>query len=457
MYISIDKIFDLNTSDNELAKLFNPLLLEKISAFRELWKKTAPSRPTIKINYTYASQGVSTNVTPTFVTKKTQIIEKTKQLINNSEVRFELIGAKELLELFTSSLPSNLSLEMKGNPASVSYRDAKKIGYIGFVSLSNFFKFISNEGKLRDYIFEDNVRDYQGDVDVNADISKTLSSDLDRDFWWFNNGITIVADDATVTGNSIHLDAPQIVNGLQTSHAIYTYLKEESRNDDRCIMVRVVVSQDKATVDKVISATNRQTPVTSSILRATDEIQRKIELYFSQKGYYYDRRKNYYKNQGKSAKKIFSIQTLAQNYFAICLAQPSQARATPTSLTKDEKRYKQTFRDNIPFGAYLNCCLIRQRVDDFFRGTSMQPDDKIRLTNFKLHVARLIPSLLLNEKQVSAQSIAEINMENVTPELIEKSFQKLDEVLGQYTKDHNENIINIAKSQTFSEYITNYI
>jgi hypothetical protein len=47
MYISIDKIFDLNTSDIDLSKLFNPQLLERVIAFRELWKKLAPFRPVI--------------------------------------------------------------------------------------------------------------------------------------------------------------------------------------------------------------------------------------------------------------------------------------------------------------------------------------------------------------------------------------------------------------------------
>jgi AIPR protein len=221
--------------------------------------------------------------------------------------------------------------------------------------------------------------------------------------------------------------------------------------------VSVFLGEDQSTVDKVISATNRQTPVTSSILRATDEIQRKIELYFSQNQYYYDRRKNYYKNQGRPAKKIFSIQTLAQNYFAICLAQPSQARATPTSLTKNDQRYKQIFRESIPYGAYLNCCLIRQKVDDSFRGSLISTEDKKRLTNFKLHVARLIPSLLLRENLPSPQMVANISISDITPDLIEQSFQKLNELLDKYTEAHNENIINVAKSQTFSEFITNHL
>lgn len=77
-----------------------------------------------------------------------------------------------------------------------------------------------------------------------------------------------------------------------------------------------------------------QNPVSPTLLRATGTIQRDIELFFSNNGYYYDRRKNYYKNQGKPATKIFSIQYTAQAIRSIVDDDPHTARARPTSLLK---------------------------------------------------------------------------------------------------------------------------
>jgi len=46
-----------------------------------------------------------------------------------------------------------------------------------------------------------------GNVAVNKDISTTLqSTDENIDFWWLNNGITIIASHATIHGYSITLD-----------------------------------------------------------------------------------------------------------------------------------------------------------------------------------------------------------------------------------------------------------
>ena len=61
------------------------------------------------------------------------------------------------------------------------------------------------------------------------------------------------------------------------------------------------MTADAPTRDQVIRATNRQTAVSDASLRATDDVQRQIENYFLTKGWYYDRRKNFYKNEGKGS------------------------------------------------------------------------------------------------------------------------------------------------------------
>ena len=193
----------------------------------------------------------------------------------------------------------------------VTYLDGQ-IGYLGVANLNAYYSFITDdEGILRENIFENNIRHYQGDVDVNQMIQHTLTDDYERDFWWLNNGITIIASTARPFGKYLTLEDVQIVNGLQTSFTIGKYYRPVEK-DDRSILVKVIITQDKFSIDQIISATNRQNPVSAAILRATDDKQRTIELYFLTKGYYYDRRKNFYKNQGKPASRIFSIQFAAQ-------------------------------------------------------------------------------------------------------------------------------------------------
>jgi hypothetical protein len=210
---------------------------------------------------------------------------------------------------------------------------------------------------IEERVFDSNVRHFQGSVDVNSKIQRTVKEDLDRDFWWLNNGVTIVSPEATPLGNRLTVSNPQIVNGLQTSYSIFSALNDGD-SDARCVLVKVIVSSDKSTVDKVISATNSQTAVGAASLRATDEVQRELEAFFETKGYHYDRRKNYYRNRGKPIAKIFGISYVAQAIHAIINRSPAAARARPTSLIKDELTYQSIFDASKDFQAYsVSTCL----------------------------------------------------------------------------------------------------
>ncbi|MGV7710887.1 AIPR family protein, partial [Mycobacterium kansasii] len=89
-------------------------------------------------------------------------------------------------------------------------------------------------------------------------------------------------------------DDVQVVNGLQTSHTVFEVLQGAAEDHpalDRSVLVRILVTDDASTRDRVIRATNRQTSVPAASLRATDEIQRDIEAFFHPHGWFYDRRK----------------------------------------------------------------------------------------------------------------------------------------------------------------------
>src|SRR5215204_4076672 len=106
-----------------------------------------------------------------------------------AHVTFEFVGARELVEIFRRERTYTLTLRLQENPIVATE------GYLALVNLADYYHFITDEqGKLRSYIFDLNVRDYQGSVEVNQDIEKSLLKDVDINFWVLNNGVTIVAD-----------------------------------------------------------------------------------------------------------------------------------------------------------------------------------------------------------------------------------------------------------------------
>lgn len=85
----------------------------------------------------------------------------------------------------------------------------------------------TKDGLLRKNLFEDNVRDYQGETTINTEIRSTLKNKA-QNFVLLNNGITIVCDEVQEGNRKVSITNPQIVNGCQTCNVLFKCNKEHS-------------------------------------------------------------------------------------------------------------------------------------------------------------------------------------------------------------------------------------
>lgn len=451
LYISLPFILDLELDEDRLLERFNPRLVEKILLFRMVWKLSIRKKSKFVLNFTYSCKADSININGAFRSKVDQIIQLTKDKINIGSVNSNLYSSKELINLYSKPQHTELDLIFKETPMAIQGSTPEESGYIGVVSLRDYYNFIvdGEENKIREYLFESNIRHYQGDTaDVNEKIAETLKNDLSQDFWWLNNGITIIVSACNVIHKTLCLDDVQIVNGLQTSYTISKFYNPTENEDNRSILVKVIRSKKKETIDNIIFATNSQNPVSATLLRATGEIHRNLEVIFSNKGYYYDRRKNYYKNHGKPANKIFNIQDTAQAVEAILNFEPARARSKPTTLIKEDSSYNKIFNiDNIE--SFLNCCLMHQKVKDYIKKMRLT-QEKNAIKNFTLHSSRILASILTSKSHYSPNDIKNLNIEDLDHEEIQQALELLIDIILVYQNENPEdNIINIAKSNTF--------
>lgn len=456
---SIDKLlstfpilFNLDSNEEDLEKRFNSQILEKINTLKKIWKDTIIGGGKIDIEINYACLSNDIEVSSSFKSKLEQLKVVCKQLFSTDNVEFNCYSSHELLNLYRTHKKTRLTISFKDTPLSVKYNNG--LGYMGLVNLSDYKSFLMHEGKINDELFESNVRHFQGEkVDVNNKIKNTLENVLDRDFWWLNNGITIIAENPTQLSKELSLENVQIVNGLQTSYSIYN-LEEIDEKDERSVLVKIIICNNKDITDNIIEATNYQNAVSPGLLRATDSIQKDIELYFFQKGYYYDRRKNYYKNQGKPGNKIFSISFLAQAIKAILLKDPHSARATPTSLLKHDSSYKNIFKKQDDYGAYLNCCLIVSKIYHVIlnlEDKSLKND----IINFKLHISMIAVIMYWKGNlNYDVESLSNIDWSKFSDEIINNAIIKTKELIALYKLSNpKSNLINVAKSSDFTSFI----
>jgi hypothetical protein len=190
-------------------------------------------------------------------------------LFGSCEPTVSFMGAADLGRLARHAPSSSRKLVLAENPISTDTAG----GYVAVVRLADYEKFITGRnGELDSLLFEANVRDYEGETAVNRSIQETLEAvESKEDFWWLNNGVTIVAEKVQPANKMLELKSPQIVNGLQTSTEIYKRRSANYRTDNRSILVKVIEANDNAARERIIRATNSQTAFGPSTLRATDQ------------------------------------------------------------------------------------------------------------------------------------------------------------------------------------------
>lgn len=238
-----------------------------------------------------------------------------------------------------------------------------------------------------------------------------------------NNGVTVVATKATHSGKALTIEDPQIVNGLQTSQEIYRYFNSaNTETEGRNLLVRVLVPAKGETRDRVIKATNRQTPISAASLRSTDKIHRDIEEYLKAFGLYYDRRKNFYKNEGKPIEAIISIGHLAQAVMSITLQRPNTARARPSSLLKNDEDYRSLFSEQHPIQMYLVCAKLARSVEAFLKRDDLDLEAKDR-NNLRFYVAMHVGAIVAGKPRASAQDVAGISVDMITDDALMASFE----------------------------------
>jgi hypothetical protein len=443
---ALNDLLDLAKTDEDLAELFSPALIERAGIFRQAWKKLATRHPRIKLQFVYATKGDTGAIHDKVKARAERLEEQVVEDIPKAESSVTFLGARELVDLAGREKSYTLQLEFGENATADN-------SHLALVSLNDYYKFITDDsGALRKYIFDWNVRDYEGDVEVNREIRDALADAKSPEFWWLNNGVTIVCSRASATGRTFSLDDIQIVNGLQTSVTIYHYLQNADENDparERSILVRIIVTDEHTVRDRVIRATNRQTAVPAASLRATDEVQRDLEQYFLQQDWFYDRRKNYHRNLGRSPARIVSISHLAQAIMAIGLSEPSSARARPSSLLKRDQDYHRVFDPNLDYSIYLWVAKVQKAVDGFLRSDAAVATQSER-TNMRFHVAMLVVANKVGGRAYHPSQLGVVVGTEFTDKEMKEALDAVRDALSDFANG-NEQIDKIMKNREFTE------
>jgi hypothetical protein len=268
---SIPDLVKLNASKTDLAKRYNDDVCTVFETYRAGLKKLATQFPTVRVHVIYCTLSPGTNA------KVVQMVPGLRAAIENaypnSQCSVELWDAKRLYE--EAKKQNVLVKKLPFVKLPITHGD----GYVLLTQLRDYYDFITDGGEIVDALFEFNVRDYQSSASVNKEMADTLNMTKDTaDFWWLNNGVTMLVEQASAQDTALTVRNPIVVNGLQTSHEIHRFFSS-GKNDDlnRCVQIKVLQIEDETRRDRVIKATNSQTSIRPASLHATEPFQRKIE------------------------------------------------------------------------------------------------------------------------------------------------------------------------------------
>lgn len=442
LFPTIEELLDFRKEPSDFNGQYSDELISSRQITVNAYRRSASALPTLTFNFIYATRGDVNEVADNIEARGMQVKRIVNDYFSSANVFLEYLGAAKLVDLHRKSrvildLPYIEELALEQN------------GHVFLVPIDLYSRFVTDDkGQLRRYLFDSNVRDFLGQNRVNLDIFTSLVEETTTDFWWLNNGITILATSAVPLGKSygakaIQLHDVQIVNGLQTTQSIHNYFKtEDAKANNRCVLVKVIISENESVRDAIIQATNNQSPVELAALNATDKIQRDIEDILEQHQWYYERRKNYYKNIGKPADRFVTPILLAVSFLAIARKAPRRAGLLKTRFMRNPVSYAAIFSDKYPIELWPQLAGIMKSVETAMIDAMprLNASGHRLIGNWRGAVALCSVSRKLGTFLFDQRSILDFDLSVLTPEFIEDTFSKLRILRNSIYNNHNDGV-----------------
>jgi len=412
---SIPELFDLSRDLSELRSRYSAELLDARSLLHIAYQRLSVARPIVTFRFFYVSRGDLSAVAVNVQARADQLVSTVKTLFSQCTATFDFVGAAELVSLYRRIKTFSLALPV----LECIMRESGS--YVALTRLDDYYRFVTDEnGNLRRYLFESNVRDYLGENRVNQDIGASLNDVEAPEFWWLNNGITLLATAATAVGKVLQLHDVQVVNGLQTTETIFRHFSSgDIVATDRGLLVKVIVSSNPAVRDQIIRATNNQSLVEATSLHATDKLQRDIEEVLEQHDWYYERRKNYYRNIGKPLARFVTPLYLAAGYVGLVMKNPAVAARLKAHFMRTQEGYSSVFSAGVPLRIWVTVTEVLKRVEDGL--SQVRPtqigESKQFLAKWRNLVALLTVARLLGRFSYGITELVGLDVALVTPAL----------------------------------------
>lgn len=199
-------------------------------------------------------------------------------------------------------------------------------------------------------------------------------------------------------------------------------------------MIKILPYDSTEIADDITRSTNNQTAVMSSSLRATDKIQEDIEDILRKEDLYYERRVNYYTNQGISANQIFSPLYLAKGYMALVLKRPYNAVSLKQKFMRKQGPYEEVFSEKEDIRVWPVIAKIMRKTDEYMSLLRGENCGDRFLHNVRYQVSFLTIARLLGTFTYSTTTLVSLDINKFTFDEVKKTWEDIQSVIGTVDK-----------------------
>jgi hypothetical protein len=311
-----------------------------------------------------------------------------------NQVKFEYFNHKDIVDSIQSRKGINETLQLAGKSVQEDFNFKRVlIGKINVVELANLFD------RQGDNLLDQNIRKYLGISTnrVNTAIQDTLLSEKRENFYFYNNGITMICSKFSYNALQadnwiIKINDLQIINGGQSCKTILHTVKNNPNIDysNAYVLVRLYELSGEGT-DSLIT---------------DDDLQKRMETAVTELGYNYKRKKD---NTLSARDTTILSSVAAESIYSVWKRKPYQAKFKKNELFG--AFYHQVF-DNIN-GAQLVIAVLIYRFCDSQRKKMALRNDYPHIPYSNYFMSMIIGDLVLNDLSISQNDLTHKKFEEV--------------------------------------------
>lgn len=334
--------------------------------------------------------------------------------INNAfagqeQVRFVHFCHTDIIRYINRTISIDTQLSLNGRAIQENFNYKRVI--LGRISVIEIYKLMEEFG---DSLLEKNIRRYLGKNAVNDGIIHTLLEvDKRQNFFFFNNGVTMICEKFSYNGLQeqdwiVKINHLQIINGGQTCKTIHQTVKENPDIDfsQVFLLVRLYeVNDDEGVIQDITYATNSQNPVDFRDLKSNDERQILLEKSAKDLGYTYKR-----KRDNASNTNVIPSTVAAEAVFAVWREKPHLAKYKRNEFF--DKYYLDIF-NNLSAPQMVIAVLIFRYCDNNRKRFGGDEEAQTHRPYSQHFLAYMIGKRLLEHFQIELSSLTHVNFEDV--------------------------------------------